>query len=134
MSPHTHICGFCCSVLWSLLSRMQRRASHVFLSGFFLNVLCKRGLQQPATAITLNQKDEEGKAWRCFTSLHIRLDSPCPPGSSINIYALASDPTGRHVLCLVLLVKSDVRLRHDVHKYSMGRWGKLYILLEQLEL
>lgn len=103
VSPHTNICSFCCFVLWSLLSSKQRRPSHVFLPGFLLNVLCKWGLELPTTAITLNKRDEEGKAWRYFTSLHVRLGSPWPPGSSINIYAWCSDPTGRHVLCLVPL-------------------------------
>lgn len=46
---------------------------------------------------------QQGKARRCFTSLHVRLDSPWPPGFSINIYAWGNDPTGRHVLCLVPL-------------------------------
>lgn len=101
VSPHTHICGFCCSVLRSLLSSTQScLSSRIPLT---VHVLCKWGLQQPTTAITLNQKDEKGKAQRCFTSLHIRLDSPWPPGFSINIYAWGSDPTGRHVLCLVPL-------------------------------
>ncbi|CAG01360.1 unnamed protein product [Tetraodon nigroviridis] len=64
---------------------------------------CKGALQVRPAATTLNLKDEEGKAQRCFTPLHVRLDSPWPPGFSINIHAWGSDPTGRHVLCLVPL-------------------------------
>lgn len=92
--------AFASAVLWSLLSSMQRCASHIFLPGSLLNVLCK---QPPTTAISLNHKDEEGKSERCFTPLDVRLDSPWPSGSPINIYAWGSDPTGRHVLCLVPL-------------------------------
>lgn len=37
--------------------------------------------------------------WGCYT----RLDSPWPPCYSINIYAWGSEPTGRHIPCLVPL-------------------------------
>lgn len=95
---------------------------------------CKGALQVRPAATTLNLKDEEGKAQRCFTPLHVRLDSPWPPGFSINIHAWGSDPTGRHVLCLVPLSNqmSDWSMMCISIQWADGE--KLYILLGQLQL
>lgn len=99
---------------------------------------CKRALQVRPAA-TYNSNNSQPKRWREKTSEMLHF-TPCKVRFSLAPWFLYkylcleywSYRSPRSVLGAS--VKSDVRLKHDVHKYSMGRWGKLYILLGQLQL
>lgn len=73
---------------------------HFYLFHFFYTS------QITPAAVTVIQDEEEQDF--CLEDAVLRStqgynDSPWPPGFSINIYARSGEPTGRHVLRLVLL-------------------------------